>query len=227
MVEIVITLVAVFVGGSVLMLERRCLGQMAVVQPLVVCLIAGWLVDNVELGIWLGVSLQLFSLSPLRRFDWALTGVVAALSLILTTRYGMVHRMGCLSSLALLLVAVIVGVLARLLDRRYARIDGEAIRKSPPLMKEDAISAIESHVYKVIARYFVVGGVETVIGTAIAVAMVFGIGIFEPEIHADRGIFATLVPILGAAVALSSLAELRFFVWTGISALVMLVGVLL
>ncbi len=227
MVEAVIILAAVFVSGSVLMLERRCLGQMAVVQPLVVCLLAGWLADNVALGIWLGVSLQLFSLSPLRRFDWALTGVVAALALILTTRYGMVHQMGCLSSLALLLVALVVGVLARLLERRYARTDGEAIRKSPPLLEEDAVSAIESHVYKVIARYFVVGGLEPAIGTAIAVAMVFGIGLLEPEIHAEHGIFAPLVPILGAAVALSSLAELRFFVWAGISAAVMLVGVLL
>ena len=49
----------------------------------------------------------------------------------------------------------------------------------------------------------------------------------EPAIHAEYGFFAPLVPILGAAVALSSLAELRFFVWAGISAAVMLVGVLL
>ncbi len=217
MVEIVVYIAAIFVVGGVLMLERRCLGQMAVVQPLVVCLLAGWLVDNVAMGIWLGVSLQLFSVSPMRRLDWALCGVVGAMTLIMVSKIGVDITVGSPSALMLVLVALLVGALARVLERWYARIDGEMIRKHSPLLENDAVKAIESHVYRVITRYFFVGGLETAIGTGLALLAVIAIGLLGPVSPSVVAIFAALVPVLGVAVALSALGEFRFFVWTGIS----------
>ena len=147
MVEIVIYAVAVFFAGSVLLLERRCLGQMAVVQPLVVCLLAGWLTGNIMVAIWLGVSLQLLSVSPQRRIDWALAGVVAAVTLFLGDSFGIPLKTGSPSALALLLVALLMGGMARLLEKRYARIDGEIIRTASPLSEDNPVRAIESHVH--------------------------------------------------------------------------------
>lgn len=220
MVETLIYVVAIFVIGSILMLERRCLGQMAFVQPLVVCLLAGWTVDRVEMGIWLGVSLQLLSVSPMRRFDWALCGVVGALTLIVTAKLGIPLIVGSPSALTLVLIVLLVGAVGRALERRYARTDGERIRNASPLLENDAVTAIEAHVYRVIARYFVVGGFETAVGTGLALLAVFGVGLLGPLSPANIAIFAASVPVLGAAVALSALVEFRFFVWTGASAAV-------
>ncbi len=218
MVEAIIYGVAIFVVGSVLMLERRCLGQMAFVQPLVVCLLAGWLVDNREMGLWLGISLQLLSVSPMRRFDWALSGVVAAFALMMASKLGIELVVGNPSALALVVVVLWVGALARLREKRYARIDGEMIRRASPLKEDDAVTAIESHVYRVIARYFFVGGLQTAIGTALVLLAVFGVNALGQVPPVMKTIFAVMVPVAGAAVAMSSLVEIRYFIWTGVSA---------
>jgi hypothetical protein len=220
LVEAIIYGLVIFVVGSVLMLERRCLGQMAFVQPLVVCLLAGWFVDNVEMGLWLGVSLQLLSNSPMRRFNWALCGVVGALTLMVAAKQGIGLTVGSPNALALVVVVLWVGAMARILERRYARRDGERIRTASPLLENDAVTAIESHVYRVIVRYFFVGGFQTVIGTGLALLAVVGLASVGQMPPAMVTIFAVFVPVLGAAVALSSLVEFRFFVWTGISATV-------
>ena len=65
MVEALIWVGAVFSAGSLLILERRCLGQMAVVQPLVLCLVAGLVTGQQEIAIWLGIVVAPLVLPPL------------------------------------------------------------------------------------------------------------------------------------------------------------------
>jgi hypothetical protein len=52
----------------------------------------------------------------------------------------------------------------------------------------------------------------------LALVTVFGVDLFVQMPPAMVTFFAALVPVLGASVVLSSLAEYRFFVWTGASA---------
>jgi predicted PurR-regulated permease PerM len=143
----------------------------------------------------------------------------------MASKIGIDLTVGSPSALMLVLVVLLVGALARMLERRYARTDGEMIRKCSPLLENDAVNAIESHVYRVIARYFVVGGLETAIGTGLALLALIAIGLLGPLSPSVVAIYAALVPVLGVAVALSALGEFRFFVWTGISTTVAIVVV--
>ena len=217
MVEILIWITAVFAVGSFLLLERRCLGQRALVQPLALCLIAGWATDNVETGLWLGVSLQLLSLAPSRVVDWALASVVAAAGLLITDHLDLPLGKGQAPTSTLLLVAVIAGLAARYIERNYARRDREKVEVRPPWRDMDPASAVEKAVYHAIYRWILVGGLEVLVSLglalfAIKIAVFFG----ETPVWLTQ-IVSIGVPTLGAAVLLSSLTGIRFVVWAGLS----------
>jgi mannose/fructose/N-acetylgalactosamine-specific phosphotransferase system component IIC len=222
--ETLISIAAVFVIGSVFLLERRCLGQMALVQPLVVCLAAGWFTGNQEVGIWLGVSLQLLSVGPIRSIDWALSGMVAAISVFLAPGYGVpLVGAGGPSALAIAFVAIAFGMVARSIERRYARIDGEMTRGSSPWQQTDPGKAIESHVYRVIRRWFVVGGLQITVGTALALFAAWGVGSDSVQNSTVTRVCAVIVPIIGVAIAVSSFTDYRLLIWTTVSAALSLV----
>lgn len=219
MVEALIFIAALFAGGGVLVLERHCLGQMAIVQPLVVCLLAGWITGNEAVALWLGVSLQLFSLTAIRHVDWALTGTVAAAALLVAARLGVDPAPGALDTSALALVAVLVGMGSRLIEREIFRVDGKRLVRNSPLQASDPAQAVESYVHRGVMRWLFVGGAEVVAGTVAASMVLVGLGRMGWHFNGSSGSVAVAIPSLGAAVAVGSLAKYRFIVWTAGAAL--------
>jgi hypothetical protein len=197
-----------FALGAVLLLERRCLGQIAFVQPLALCLIAGWLAGNEPLGLWLGISLQLFAAGQGPQADWSLAGVVAALAVIVAPRFGVVAAPGDPSSVALFGLAVLTATGARELERRRARLDGAALRASLPWEREDPAAAFDRLIRARVLRGLAVGGAQTVLLGAAAV----GIAITAAELTfggTARLVAALAIPTLGGAVLLGALRSER------------------
>ena len=217
MVEILIWIAALFAAGSFLVLERRCLGQRALVQPLALCLLAGWYVDNVETGLWLGVSLQLTSVAPSRIVDWALVSVVAAAGLLATDKFGIHIGVGQAATSTLLLVTVLSGIASRYLERNYAKWDREKVEVRPPWRDMDPARAVEKSVYHAIFRWFFIGGLEVLIGLGLALLAIKGAVYFGETPLWLTQLVAVGIPTLGMAVLLSSLTGNRFIVWAGFS----------
>ena len=208
MVEALIWVGVVFTAGSLLILERRCLGQMAIVQPLVLCLAAGLITGQQDTGIWLGVTLQLFSVARVRQVDWALCGIVSATALFCLERLGIGVVLGGPGAIVLTAISVIIGVGSKALDKRYARTDGERLRAHSPFAEPDPAQAIELSVRRASYRWIVVGGLEVIIGAGLAILSVVGTGFLPSKLWATgTQIFSAFVPVLGVAVAVASLAK--------------------
>lgn len=218
MVEILAWCGLTFIVGSTLVLERRCLGQMAIVQPLVVCLIAGWLTGSEGVAIWLGITLQLFSVDRAKEIDWPLAGVVSAAVLLVLNRFGIELSAGGPGSLMALMAAVLVGIASRSIELNYARIDGQYLRSNSPWSSDDPVKAVETTVRRVVVRWFVIGGVEVTVGTALSFLVVVSVE-FSKLKHTEISPYvAAFVVAFAAAVAASSLSKNRYLLWTGISA---------
>ncbi|MCP4675815.1 MAG: hypothetical protein GY854_09980 [Deltaproteobacteria bacterium] len=210
MVATLAWLTAILVVGTLLTLERRCLGQMAVVQPLVVCLLAGLLSGIEETGIWMGISLQLFSVTQFRQIDWSFSGVVSAAALLAAVKLGIPLTVGGPGAYTVMIAGVLTGFGSRALDRRYARIDGERQRSHSPWASDDPARTIESMVRGVIARWLVIGVFQVVVGTGLILVALLGVGQLCNLGHSSSTICAAAVPTLGAAIAISSLKGGRF-----------------
>ncbi len=217
MVEILIWIAAIFAAGSFLVLERRCLGQRALVQPLALCLLAGWYVDNVETGLWLGVSLQLLSVAPSRIVDWALVSTVAAAGLLATAKFGIHIGVGQAGTSTLLLVTVMSGMASRYLERSYAKWDREKVEVRPPWRDMDPARAVESAVYHAIYRWFFIGGLEVLVSLGLALLAIKGAVHFGTTPLWLTQMVAVGIPTLGVATLLSSLTGNRFIIWAGAS----------
>ncbi len=215
MVEALIWFAVLFAACGILLLERRCLGQSAVVQPLVLCLLAGYVTGYESIGLWMGISLQLLSMGQGHYADWALAGVLSALSLLISHRLGLEIAVGSPSSVALITIAVLAAILARLLERRLARTDGEALRCTPPWESDNPTRAFESLVHMRMLRGFLLGGTQAAIGSALAVGAILAL-----DQHASSSAWLAIlggmaVPALGTAVALGSLSGYRFIGYAG------------
>ena len=217
MVETLIWVGAIFLGGGILSLERRCLGQMAVVQPLVVCLIAGWVGNCVDAAIWLGCLLQWFSVGQARQGDWAISGVVVGATLLAASRLDILLVAGGPRASILVLVGVLVGLGAKAVDRRYSRTDGERLRVTSPWQSENVVTSVESHVRSIVRRWLVVGGATVTLGTAVSLISVMGVHRLAGSETGQNDYSATLILALVLALALSTLARFRFVVWAGLS----------
>ncbi len=211
--------IGIFIAGSLLILERRCLGQMAVVQPLVVCAGAGLIISEPVTGIWLGIVLQLFSVGRVRHVDWALCGVVAASSLLYLYGRGVTVTVGGPEALLVTAVVIFVGIASKSLDKFYAKKDGERLRRSSPWQKEDPATAIERSVRTVSLRWILVGGAEVVLGTALVVAAVT-VSKYSCDCPWQNGVklISALVLILSAAAAVASLRQSRYLILAAVSA---------
>lgn len=217
MVEALIWVGFIFVGGGILALERRCLGQMAVVQPLVVCLIAGWIGKCGDAAIWLGSLLQLFSVGQARQGDWALSGVVAGATVLVASRLDVPLIAGGPRAIILVLIAILMGLGSKALDRRYSRMDGERLRLTSPWESENVVTSVESHVRRIIRRWLVVGGVAVTVGTGFSLVSVLGVNRLLGGKPGHYEYFAPAILALSLALALSTLARYRFVVWAGFS----------
>lgn len=217
MVEVLIWALAIFAFGGVLVLERHCLGQRAMVQPLALCLIAGLVSDHVETGIWLGVTLQLLSVVPSRTVDWALSGAVAAALLLTVPLFGVTIVSGDLPSSIIALVSVLAGLASRAVERWYARTDLGKIQGHSPWKDADPVRAMERAVYHAIGRWLIVGGIEVIIGVGFGLAAVAASQQIAPNPEWLSRACAVALPTFGVAVVASALVEYRFIAWSGIS----------
>lgn len=218
MVEILAWICLTFVVGSALVLERRCLGQMAVVQPLVVCLIAGWISGYHGVALWMGISLQLFSVDRAKEIDWPLAGVVSGAVLLISNRLGIVLVPGGPGALMALMASVLMGIASRSIELNYARKDGQYLREKSPWGSSDPVSSVESIVRKVVGRWIVIGGIEVTLGSALAFLVVLSVEFSNLKQTMLSPYAAALVIAFAAAVAASSLSKNRYLLWTGVSA---------
>ena len=199
------------------MLERRCLGQMAIVQPLVVCLVAGWLSGREATGLWMGISLQLFSTDRSREIDWPLCGVVAAAVLFFSQWFGLYFESGEPGALTVLMLAVLAGLASRSIERTYAKIDGERLRSNQPWTSSDPVEAIEKLVRRVVMRWLIIGGLEVIVGTSFALFWLFIVSQAGFRNENLSSIIAAVTVAFAASVALSSVSRKRFVAWAGLS----------
>jgi hypothetical protein len=206
-----------FVAGGALVLERRCLGQMAIVQPLVVCLLAGWLSGRETTGLWVGISLQLFSTDRSREIDWPLSGVIAAAVVLFSKLLGISFEPGEPGALTVLMASVLAGLASRSMERKYAKADGEQLRSSSPWTSSDPVQAIEKLVRRVVIRWILIGGLEVVIGTSIALFWLFIVSQLGLKNAYLSSIIAAATLAFAAGVALSSISKKRFVAWAGLS----------
>ena len=218
--EILIWVTGIFIVGSLLVLERHCLGQKAIVQPLVLCLIAGSVSGLLEIGLWLGISIQLLSVMIVREADWALTGAVSAATILTSNALGFDFSVGSSAACALLLMSVVVGMMSRQIERFFARIDGERLREFSPWQESDLVAAIERRVGGAVTRWIWFGGLEVTIGVALCLLVIKAMVFLPPGPAWLSAVIAVLVPVLGVAVLVSALSERRFLVVSGVSGVV-------
>jgi mannose/fructose/N-acetylgalactosamine-specific phosphotransferase system component IIC len=214
---------ASFVGGGLLLLERRCLGQMAFVQPLVLCAIAGLVTGQEQAGIWIGVSLQLLAQGHARNANWSLAGVAAALTILLAPRLGLTLQPGAPGALMAVAIPALASVATRRIELRLARRDGDRLRRKPPWDEPDPKRALERLVHGRIARGWLLGGIETAIIGATAVLAMLAASKSGTSNEVWRAMVRALVPALGAAVAACAVVQHRLLALTGLG----LVGTLL
>lgn len=207
---------AAFVAGGAMTLERRCLGQMALVQPLTLCPLAGLIAGQPEAGVWIGVCLQLYSHGHGRDADWALAGCAAALTLLYSPRLGLALGPGDPASLIAVALPLACALGSRLLERRLARTDGAALRLRSPWSAERPARALERLVRRRLARSLALGGLETLVAGGITILGAVAIGHWGGGGAGWRALVAVAVPALGAAVAVSALADQRLVALTGV-----------
>lgn len=217
MVEVLIWAGIVFAAGSVLVLERHCLGQMAIVQPLTICLAAGLISGHEETGIWLGVSLQLLSTMANRRVDWAVAGVVAGASIVTAPVLGFDQLPAGKMSCFVVACAMLSGLVARSVELRFARSDGERLRRSSPWAEVNPVAVLSSLVRRSVLRWLLLGGAEVTLGTALSLVVVYLIEHYVGLTSPGGMVAAISVPALGIAVTLNTLAGYRFIAWTGVA----------
>ncbi|MBW2277778.1 MAG: PTS sugar transporter subunit IIC [Deltaproteobacteria bacterium] len=207
---------AAFVAGGVLNLERRCLGQMALAQPLVLCAIAGLLSGQPEAGVWIGICLQLMAHGHARDADWPLAGSGAALALLYCPALDLRLGPGDPGALIAVVVPVAAALGAQLIERRLSRKDGAAIRLDPPWDADQPAEALERLMRGRLLRGVVLGGAETLAVGAISLLGVVAIGDWGGGGDGWRTLVQVSVPAVAAAVALGSLADYRLLALTGL-----------
>ncbi len=216
MVETVTAIALVFFSGGILLLERRCLGQIAFVQPLALCAIAGMATGQPGTGVWMGVSLQLLSAGQGHYADWALAGFAGAATLWLSKTF--LHQPlipGEPGALAAIGSAVLFAIVARTLERRFARTDGAFLRSSPPWDKRDTAGELENLAHRRLLRGGLVGALESTIAVTVSLVAVWASSFVTPSSDWIPAAVRVAVPALGMAVALGSLAGYRFVAYAG------------
>jgi hypothetical protein len=205
------------VGGALLTLERRCLGQMALVQPLVLCSVAGLLSGQPDTGIWIGACLQLFGHGTEQDADWPLAGAAAGLALLCSHDLGATIRPGDPGALIAIAICLVSALGARAFERRQSRRDGEALRREPPWDAERPIAAMERWVRARVLRGLVQGGIATLLAGGLAVLGALAMGDWAGGGEAWRTLVRIAVPAVAAAVAIGSLADFRYVALSGLT----------
>lgn len=217
MAQPLIWVAAAFLAGGVLTLERRCLGQMALAQPLVLCAVAGLAIGQPAAGVWIGICLQLLAHGHARDADWPLAGTGAALALAYGPELDLSFEPGGPGALMAVVVPVAAAIAARRLERRMSRLDGEALRRLPPWDAPQPALALERLIRGRILRGLAIGGLETIAVGAISLLGATAITEWGGGSDAWHSLIQVSVPTVGAAVAIGALADVRLVALTGLA----------
>ena len=212
MVQGLIIFSAVFFTGAMLLLERRCLGKPAVVQPLVLCLITGLLLDEVETCLWLGISLQLLSMGQSHYCNWVLASISAAGGVAVLRMYDLHIGPGATATVALLSSGILVGILFDYWDRRVNLHRSEAEQKGMNIWKtEQGGDEFAALIHRKIFTGFLFGGAQSILGVGIVVGATYLMVVFVGQSDPDVArVVALIVPLFGATVTLGSLSSSAF-----------------
>lgn len=200
--------------GGVIALERRCLGQMALAQPLLLCVVAGWFSSQPELGLWLGLSLQLFSLLPRRGLDWSSAGLCASVTMYLCPSLGVEMAVGSPSSVVVLLVAASSILITSVLDRAIASNHALRLERAAPWSQDDARSQVVRFVHGALWRQWLFGSIALTVYTALALFLAALLSAAPVAAPWTVELAAVGAPLLAMAVALGSMAQPRRLVWS-------------
>jgi hypothetical protein len=231
MVQALITFLAVYVGGAALLLERRCLGKPAVVQPLVLCLIAGLSLDDAMVGLWLGVSLQLLSMGQSHYCNWVLSSIGAAGAMVILNDYNVHLSPGDPAIMGVLVMSVLVGIVFDFMDRKLNLSRSASEQRGMNIWRSDHSGDEFSRlIYRRVLRGFLFAGVQSMLGVGLVFLAGYFLGTSDsiqagPEV---RKAVALVVPLFGVSVTLGSLSGRLFpfyaLVGVAVSAAVMGIG---
>ncbi|MBN2340238.1 MAG: PTS sugar transporter subunit IIC [Deltaproteobacteria bacterium] len=221
MVQIVTIVAVVFILGAILLLERRCLGKTALVQPLVLCLLAGIISGEETTGIWLGISLQLLSIGQGHYCNWVYASIAASGAFVVLGLYDVRFGPGTLASIALVLVSILLGIISDSAERRLLRGENAAPPDAELWRSEQGVEAFASLIYRRVLRGFLLGGVQSVLGVALATGLAYVVA--EKTIIQLNPLMpvavAIAIPIFGVAVTLGSLSGRAYPFYAGIGVL--------
>ena len=212
MVQALTIFSAVFVVGALLLLERRCLGKPAVVQPLVLCLLTGVLTDEVDTGLWLGISLQLLSMGQSHYCNWVLASISAAGGIAVLSLYDIHLAPGSSAVVAILCASILVGIIFDIIDRKINLSRSVSLQRGVDIWKSDKGGAeFTSLIYRNVVRGFLFAGSQSLLG--VGVVSVCGYLLFNytsPSPLAVMRIVALAIPLFGVSVTLGSLSGSLF-----------------
>jgi hypothetical protein len=228
MVESLIFFAIVFAAGAILLLERRSIGQNAFVQPLVLCLLAGIIAKSPVTAVWIGISLQLLSVGQAYYCNWTLSAFIGAAAIIFFKIHGISIMPGSPQSMMLLLLAILTGIAAQQYENHLARVDSDRIEKLKIWKSADLYKSFTDLVHKRILRGLLTGGLQSTIGAAIVIVIVwFASGTISIRPVVTRVVMIA-IPSFGVAVTLGSLADYRYIGYTAAgAAAVMAIGMLI
>lgn len=230
MVQSLTIAVLVFFVGAALLLERRCLGKTALVQPLVLCLLGGLLSGEEGICLWLGVSLQLLSIGQSHYCNWVLVSIVSTGAVIVLNTKNIHIEPGTLTSMVLVCTSILIGIFSDWVERKWNRGALAGSKDMSLWRSEKGVDAFATLIYRRVLRGFVFGGLQSIVGVSLATIFAY---VAEEKVSlalnpAVPGIVVIAVPIFGVAVTLGSLSGRRypFFAVIGVLAAMGLLVVL-
>jgi hypothetical protein len=220
MAEILIIALLVFVVGAILLLERQSLGKLAFVQPMVLCLLAGIILKQPGIAIWLGISLQLLSVGQGRYCNWALVGVITASTLLLLGYYDISIVPGSVESIVLLIVSILFGIQSDAFIRMMVRKYAVPLRSNPLWHNAKSFNDFSRIIYKSMLRGLIAGGVESLMGVTVASLLTYG---SYAKVHVNPLVSSTVivvVPLFGVSVALGAMSRKRYPVMAAVGVVI-------
>jgi len=209
-------LASFFVGGA-LLLERRCIGQMAFVQPMAIVLLAGLIVDQPIPGLWFGVTLQLLSTGQTHYCNWVLAALVAGASIIGLNTQGILILPGSIQSIVILVMGVLLGIVTDQLDKWQARKDNEALKDPALWHAGETTEPFVRLVHRRILRSFIISGLQSMVAVGATCAAAYLAHRYLHTSATMQSVMLVAIPSFGVAATLTSLVGMRFSAYAGIS----------
>jgi hypothetical protein len=216
-----ICLLASFFVGGILMLERRCVGQMAFVQPMAIVLIAGMFIDQPVPALWFGVTLQLLSTGQTHYCNWVLAAVAAGTAMVALHAEGIAIVPGSVPSLGILVSSTLLGIASDQLDKWQARKDNTTQVVPAGAHPEETIEPFVRLIHRRIVRSFFISGLQSVVAVSVTCATGILAHRLFPVSHAMvQSIMLMAIPSFGVVAVLTSLVGMRFTFFAAVSAVV-------